>query len=283
MVSASSLSHIISSALDASLNNNRLVSYIIKMDDNQIQQPQLHNPIEPPQSFVQRWLPTIIGIAIVVFVGGGVLVWNFFVRTDTGTTKIEEVAPAEFLGVGERIDQGETANWNTYGNEEFGFEVKYPSTLLAFETEGDYTYGGTVYKRFFPNLSGVEKEGLSSPMFQVGFFPVKPRIVVGRNFSEDILIFVSRQEKLEVIEAFLSFERNNEKWGWRILNEGNKEVKGLQVYEIVGGTTKPEANRKISIFENGDLIFVMVAFDLLDEEFLEEKFDQILSTFKFID
>lgn len=48
------------------------------MEDNQTQQPQLNNPTEPSQSFIHRWLPTIIGIAIVIFVGGGVLAWQYF-------------------------------------------------------------------------------------------------------------------------------------------------------------------------------------------------------------
>ena len=50
------------------------------MEDNQIQQPQQNNLTEPTQSFLHRWFPTIVGIAIVVFVGGGVLVWQNFVE-----------------------------------------------------------------------------------------------------------------------------------------------------------------------------------------------------------
>lgn len=79
------------------------------MEDSQIQQPQPNNPIEPMQSFLHRWLPTIVGIAIVVFIGGGVLAWQYF-----GT------------GGGKEIAQDETAHWQTYENEEFGLEIKYP-------------------------------------------------------------------------------------------------------------------------------------------------------------
>ena len=48
------------------------------MEDNQIQQPQLNNQVKPSQPFIRRWLPTIAGIAIVVFVGGGVFAWQYF-------------------------------------------------------------------------------------------------------------------------------------------------------------------------------------------------------------
>ena len=46
------------------------------MEDNQVQQPQLNNQIEPTPSFLRRWLLMIVGIAIVVFAGGGVLAYQ---------------------------------------------------------------------------------------------------------------------------------------------------------------------------------------------------------------
>lgn len=48
------------------------------MENNQIQRPQLNNSAEPTQSFIHRWLPTIAGVVIVVFIGGGVLAWQYF-------------------------------------------------------------------------------------------------------------------------------------------------------------------------------------------------------------
>ena len=46
------------------------------MEDNQVQQPQINNQIEPTPSFLRRWLLMIVGIAIVVFAGGGVLAYQ---------------------------------------------------------------------------------------------------------------------------------------------------------------------------------------------------------------
>lgn len=55
--------------------------------------------------------------ALVVFLAGGVFAWQYF-----GAPK-EAKSPEKAL-------QDETANWKTYRNEEYGFEVKYPDQFV---------------------------------------------------------------------------------------------------------------------------------------------------------
>jgi len=100
------------------------------MENNQTQQPQPANQIQP-HKVLHRWLPTIIGVAIVVFVGGGALAyqawWSGPSEPEIQESKTE-TTPAEFPKAGERLTEDETADWKTYRNEEFGFEVKYPES-----------------------------------------------------------------------------------------------------------------------------------------------------------
>ena len=68
--------------------------------------------------YLDKRISTPIGIVIIVLVaiiaGAGILAWQYF-----GTLK-EEVAI-----------QDETADWKTYRNEEYGFEIKYPSDWMC--------------------------------------------------------------------------------------------------------------------------------------------------------
>ena len=63
------------------------------------------------QAFSKIWIPIIL---IVVF-AGGIFVWQYF---GTPEEKAEEAG---------EITEDETADWQTYRNEEYGFEIKYPS------------------------------------------------------------------------------------------------------------------------------------------------------------
>jgi len=77
-----------------------------------------------------NWKYILIVLILAIIVGGGILGW----------IKMQEVAPAEFPEIKkpEKIEE-ETADWKTYRNEEYGFEIKYPRFLLKsdwnYETE----------------------------------------------------------------------------------------------------------------------------------------------------
>ena len=68
------------------------------------------------QAFSKIW---IIVIALVILTGG-ILTWQYW------WVSKEEVKPPE-IKVPEEVIEEETANWKTYRNEEYGFEIKYPT------------------------------------------------------------------------------------------------------------------------------------------------------------
>ena len=68
------------------------------------------------QSFSKIW----IIVVVMVIIGGGILAWQYF-----GVPK-EEVRAPEEVPEKEEVIEDETADWKTYRNEEYGFEIKYP-------------------------------------------------------------------------------------------------------------------------------------------------------------
>ena len=66
--------------------------------------------------------PIIIILVLVAIIGGGTLVWQNF------------SAQKEEVKVPENIVKDETTDWQTYRNEEYGFEMKYPEDFLPTQS-----------------------------------------------------------------------------------------------------------------------------------------------------
>jgi len=62
----------------------------------------------------------LIVVILAAVVGGGILAYQYW-RTPKEEVEIPEVKPSE------EITKDETANWRVYRNEEYGFEIRYPS------------------------------------------------------------------------------------------------------------------------------------------------------------
>lgn len=67
-----------------------------------------------------NWKYILIVVILAVIVGGGVLVW----------TKKQEVPSTGLPETEEKEVEDETADWKTYRNEWYGFEIKYPEDWI---------------------------------------------------------------------------------------------------------------------------------------------------------
>ena len=83
-----------------------------------------HNQTKP-----NKKISTLIGILIIVvfaLIVGGAIYWYSKEKFETPEVKVSEKTITD-----------ETANWKTYRNEEYGFEVKYPSNWQLSTIKND--------------------------------------------------------------------------------------------------------------------------------------------------
>ncbi len=91
----------------------------------------------------------IIIIVVCALLVGGIVIWQYY-----GMPKEEEEVS------GEKLPEDETADWKTYRNEEYGYELKYYKDWTYKDKEGGpYTY-------FFPEVyEGVQLAAIQAQVF----------------------------------------------------------------------------------------------------------------------
>jgi len=103
-----------------------------------------------------NWRFIAIVIVLAVIVGGGILGYtNYFKREIVSLAKFPEIKKPEK----EKAIKEETANWKTYRNEEYGFEIKYPeeaenqvSNLLDISPSAIFRIGLSSLTNEWPSL-----------------------------------------------------------------------------------------------------------------------------------
>ena len=78
----------------------------------------------------------IVLIVVILIAAGGV--WYFFYKTPQGQKEGEIVGP-------EQVTE-ETANWKTYRNEKYGFEMKYPPEYEITEDNYGWPYALVLFR-----------------------------------------------------------------------------------------------------------------------------------------
>ena len=116
------------------------------------------------QAFSKIWIP----IVLLVLTAAGVFAWQYF------------GAPEK--KVPEEVVKEETADWRTYRNEEFGFEVKYPPSggWEVTEIKGRISLLSKEYRNF---LDECGKRGEPSAYCQYGIY-----ILEERNPTADFIV-----------------------------------------------------------------------------------------------
>jgi hypothetical protein len=216
----------------------------------------------------------LVVIIVLAVVGGGLVAWKqgwipkFPVATETPTS-----TPTS----------GETANWKTYANNDYGFEFKYPQTFFLdsqFIDLGNGSYGlDDQTKQLNSDVS------LSAVHLYVNFAKFSSLIDNKETCTDDICSRKGPTEDQRIINQASVGDEIKTKAGLpgKVVSIG--DVKG---FRYLGYNPQAKAyNTGVVVFNSQvDRIELSMSIAAADEtqaenDKLNKDFDQIISTFKF--
>ena len=217
-------------------------------------------------STTPEWLKTLsIGFAIVSF-GIAIGVIGFVLVTSKNQTSIQnqQLTPSPTLAQPSPTPIDETANWKTYRNEKFGFEIKYLS-------EGNLTDK----VKFERGVVHIDLPSQQDTNLKDKFLEISGGSIGNRECSTPVST-VSEQKEMKTVNDI------------RFTKEIGAGAAAGTRYETISYSTQSKKQNCISLIF-GLTIANIQNYDptIRPKEFDREKeseiFDQILSTFKFTD
>ncbi len=222
--------------------------------DNQQFQPtdtnQINQSSEPAQKpkFNLRYI-LIIGILAAIAAAGTIFYTRYTYNRIDSTTNFPE------LKILPKTENTDTASWQTYRNEKYGFEFKYPSDFQLEDSSMEKLSGNDVFLK-------IKKDN-------------NTRFIIAKNFTGDYVGIGSAFNRLLGIDI--------NKKGVNIINESNNPL--FHVFNALSATStitveNSQLRVKGIIVGNGtDNVGIRSNYADDDSKLL----DQILSTFKFIE
>jgi len=229
--------------------------------------------------FFYRKLPIILGAIMIIIIAGGILAWQYF------------WVPEEEVKAPKEIVEDETVDWKTYRNENYGYEVKYPSSWrIAPSLEahwcGSPWWGCGVKEAgfenvVFTNLSSEEEkkyldeintyEGIGTGECHIENADGRSIRIIGVTCPvEEIL------QKKEVGWDIIKLREEETKTGLKLTRV--RETISWEQYRDHEVVYIPYPNNK-----DGKIKYIALIIERNDENYEIEIFNQMLSTFQFLE
>jgi len=211
----------------------------------------------------------VIVLIIVVLLVGGIFAWqqHFWV-------------PKEEVKVPEEVIEDETADWKTYRNEEYGFEVKYPQdfrvtnkeySILSLETPD------TKFEIIYGEFDGPFR--IQGAEFKI-FAQFGEKMTISQWIEKTL-----KEDEEEGYPPFLEVSTFNDK---KVISgeiEGFLSPAPADVFSFLKkfGVEMGPHYKQISFYNEKNGVEITISFDTMkkDKAIYESIFNQILSTFRF--
>jgi len=179
----------------------------------------------------------------------------------------------QILSTFQFIEPIDTSTWQTYRNEEFGFEIQYPNDWVLNTDRGEY---GRIVSLSDPIRNEIREENMKLPEYEGGLRDVE--IIHYKDLSA-----VPLQYKgiLDATHTPQTLQDHVEKYYPAILNAKETVTAGYPSHEITSFGLDPYLSTWI-ISKDGVVFEIILSDALLDNPMTNIQ-KKILSTFRFIE
>ena len=215
---------------------------------------------------MNKKIPTPIAIIVVVLcviIVGGFITWQYFGIPEEGEKISEEITLED-----------ETADWKTYRNEEYGFEMKYPKSWYVYTPKQEppglaISMISTFSQEIYENYVEVGDRSPLQILDNLGM--IRLTYLIDESLDEALNLIIEDSRLITIEEINIEGERGYKIYFFEEVEE--MEVEGVLITYLFS-----DKNNKTMLFQG--------TFIGKDKEIYEEyaeQFKKMFSTFSFID